>query len=247
MSPDTAHPIDLMFGGMEKLAPGSNEHTLGVLRSLPRTDFTVIVDAGCGSGRQTLVLARELNTPVDALDTYEPFLTDLARRARDAGLGHLVRTHCMDMKDIPALFPHIDLLWSEGAAYSIGFQNALTVWAPTLRPDSFLVASELCWMRDQVPADVRDFFAREYPAMRSLEQNAASAEAAGYRVLRTLTLPPETWVDGYYDVLEPRAHALVKHGDEAVRGFAGEMLEEIDAFRCSGGSYGYVFYVLQRM
>ena len=94
-----------------------------------RREFGVIVDAGCGTGRQTLALAKELGTTIHAVDSYEPFLSDLARRAAEAGVEHLVQTHCMDMKDIPDIFPHIDLLWSEGAAYNIGFANALTLWA----------------------------------------------------------------------------------------------------------------------
>src|SRR5262245_35159484 len=126
---NTYNPIDLLFGGMEKLSPGDNVHTLKVLRWLPKQPFRVIVDAGCGTGRQTLVLAQELDTPVHALDSYEPFLKDLTRRAKAAGIEHLIQTHGMDMKDIPSVFPHIDLLWSEGAAYNIGFANALTLWA----------------------------------------------------------------------------------------------------------------------
>ena len=113
-------PIDLLFGGMEKLGPGGNAHTLHVLRRLPTQRFRVVVDAGCGTGRQTMVLAKELGTLVHAIDTHQPFLNDLTRRAKQAGIEHLVRTHCMDMEDIPVVFQHIDLLWSEGAAYNIG-------------------------------------------------------------------------------------------------------------------------------
>jgi trans-aconitate methyltransferase len=64
----TINPIDLLFGGMEKLAPGGDIHTLKVLHLLPRQQFQVVVDAGCGAGRQTLVLARELDTLVNAID-----------------------------------------------------------------------------------------------------------------------------------------------------------------------------------
>lgn len=128
----THNPIDILFGGMEKLGPGDDAHTLHVLRRLPIQQFRVIVDAGCGTGRQTMVLAKELATLIHAVDLYEPFLNDLTRRAKEAGLEHLVQTHCMDMKDIPGLFHHIDLLWSEGAAYNIGFSNALTTWAPAI-------------------------------------------------------------------------------------------------------------------
>ena len=42
--------------------------------------------------------------------------------------------YCMDMKDIPSAFQDIDLLWSEGAAYNIGFTNALSSWATAIKP-----------------------------------------------------------------------------------------------------------------
>src|SRR5262245_16218269 len=120
---NACNPIDLLFAGMEKLGPGSNADTLHVLRLLPERRFQVIVDAGCGTGRQTLALAKELGRPIHAVDSYEAFLKDLMRRAGEAGMDHLVVPHCLDMKDIPGVFPEIDLLWSEGAAYNIGFAN----------------------------------------------------------------------------------------------------------------------------
>ena len=242
---DTYNPIDLLFGGMEKLGPGGNVHTLNVLRLLPK-QFHVIVDAGCGTGRQTMVLAKELGTQVHAVDSYEPFLNDLTRRARAAGIGHLIQTHCMDIKDIPGVFQHIDLLWSEGAAYNIGFPNALAVWASAINEGGFAVVSELSWLRDQAPAAVREFFSSGYPDMQSIQQNLSVAENTGYKVLTTYTLPDEAWVEGYYDILEPRAKGLMDHTDSSVRDFAAETVKEIDIFKSSEGSYGYVFYVLQR-
>jgi cyclopropane fatty-acyl-phospholipid synthase-like methyltransferase len=243
---NTSNPIDLLFGGMEKLGPGGNDHTLHILRSLPKRKFHVVVDAGCGTGRQTLVLAKELGSLVHAVDSHEPFLNELTRRVKEAGIEHLVQTHCMDMKDIPSAFQHIDLLWSEGAAYNIGFSNALTTWASALYEDGFVVVSELSWLRDQVPNAVREFFLAGYPDMHSIQENISVAENSGYKVLTTYTLPRETWVEGYYDILEPRAKELANHHDSAVRDFALETIKEIEVFRCSEDSYGYVFYVLQR-
>jgi trans-aconitate methyltransferase len=243
---NACNPIDLLFGGMEKLGPGGNAHTLHVLHLLPKQQFRVVVDAGCGTGRQTIVLAKEICTMVHAVDSYEPFLKDLVRRANEARIEHLVQTHCLDMKDIPGVFPRIDLLWSEGAAYNIGFSNALTTWASAITPRGCAVVSELSWLREQVPDAVREFFLSGYPDMQSIPQNMAIAEKAGYKVLATHTLPNEAWVEGYYDVLEPRAKALVEHPDSSVRDFAVETLKEIEIFNYSEGSYGYVFYVLQR-
>lgn len=240
------NPVDLLFGGMEKLGPGSDAETLSVLRLLPRRRFQVCVDAGCGTGRQTLALAKELGTLIHAVDSYEPFLNDLGRRAAAEGVGHLVQTHCMDMKDIPGVFREIDLLWSEGAAYNIGFPNALAVWASALNSGGFAVVSELSWLRDVVPDAAREFFSAVYPDMKSVRQNVAAAENAGYSVLTTRTLPREAWMEGYYDLLGPRAEALAAHPDPSVRDFAAETVREIEIFKSSEGSYGYVFYVLRR-
>ncbi len=60
---NTPNPIDLFFAGMDKLSPGEDSLSLYVLRSLPDHRFDVVVDAGCGAGRQTFVLADELKTP----------------------------------------------------------------------------------------------------------------------------------------------------------------------------------------
>ena len=109
---NTPNPVDLLFAGMDKLSPGDDSLSLYVLRSLPEHWFEVVVDAGCGAGRQTMVLASELGTPIQAVDSYQPFFNRLERRAEERGVGHLVQMHCMDMKDIPRVFPTIDLLWS---------------------------------------------------------------------------------------------------------------------------------------
>ena len=105
-----------------------------------------------------------------------------------------------------------------------------------------MVVSELSWLCDQVPDVVQEFFLSGYPDMRSLQQNLALAANAGYRVLTTYTLPKETWVEGYYDVLEPRAKSLVDHPDASVRDFAVETIKEIEIFRGSEDSYGYFFF-----
>jgi serine/threonine-protein kinase HipA len=93
---------------------------------------------------------------------------------------------------------------------------------------------------------VKEFFRLGYPEMQSVPQNIAIAEEAGYKIFNTYTLPREAWVEDYYDVLESRAKSLLNHSDVAVRHFALETLKEIETFRISEDSYGYVFYILQR-
>lgn len=242
----TYDPIELLFGGMEKLGPGSDADTRRVLQSLPKDHFDLVVDAGCGAGRQTTVLARELRIPIHAIDSHQPFLDEMSRRAEQEGVGSLIQAHCMDMSAIPERFSAIDLLWSEGAAYNIGFANALRTWAAALRSGGIAVVSELAWLRDDPSPAALDFFQSGYPDMKSSGDNITVAQDAGYTVLNTHTLPREAWFDRYYEILEPRARALMGHEDETVRGFAQETAREIEVFKASGDSYGYVFYVLQR-
>lgn len=242
----TNNPVDCLFGGMGKLGPGSNADTLQVLCQLPKQNFPVIVDAGCGTGRQTLMLARALRSTIHAIDIHEPFLNELEGRAREARLDHLVQIHLMDMKDIPQVFPGIDLLWSEGAAYNIGFANALSAWAPAIRPRGFAVVSELVWLSDSAPRKVRDFYAKNYPDMQSIPTIIARAENAGFELLNTHALPAQAWIQDYYNILEPRAKALVGHSNVAVRDFAVETIREIEIFRAAEGSFGYVFFILRR-
>lgn len=244
---NTPDPIDLLFAHMDKLSPGDDRLSLYALRSLPQHGFDVVVDAGCGAGRQTFVLVSELKTPIDAVDSHGPFLNRLKWRAKEKGIAHLVRSHCMDMQDIPDVFPRIDLLWAEGAAYNIGFANALSTWAKAIKPNAFAVVSELCWLnKERIPDSVREFFRSGYPEMQSVAQNIETAEAAGYKIFNTYTLPKEAWVTDYYDILEPRAKSLMNHSDLAVRAFAAETLKEIETFKIAEDSYGYVFYILQR-
>ena len=242
----TPDPIALLFGGMEQLGPGDNASTLHVLNRLPHRQFRLIVDAGCGTGRHTLALAKVLRKAIHAVDSYEPFLTDLLRRAKEANLDQLVHAHCMEMKDIPQVFHDIDLLWSEGGAYNIGFANALALWLPAIAPNVFALISELCWLTDKPPDAVSEFFKTAYPDMHAVQHNLAVAEKAGYKVLTTYTLPRQAWQVGYYDLLASRAKSLLTHSDAAVRDLAAETLREIDIFGLSDDSYAYVFFVLQR-
>jgi SAM-dependent methyltransferase len=243
---ETRSAIDLLFADMDKLGPSDDEQTLYVLRSVPRHRFDLVVDAGCGVGRQTFVLATELKTDIYAVDSHQPFLDRLNRRAEQNGLAHLVHPRCMDMTDIPYVFPRIDLIWSEGAAYNIGFADTLTRWAEAISPGGFAVVSELCWLRNLVPDLVREFFRSGYPDMKSVPENIEIAERAGYEIFNIYTLPEKAWIEDYYEILGSRAKSLINHADVAVRDFALQTIKEIEAFRCSEGSYGYVFFVLRR-
>ena len=81
---------------------------------------------------------------------------------------------------------------------------------------------------------------------RTPPENIAIAQDASYKLFNIYTLPQKAWLNDYYDVLEPRATSLANHSDLAVRDFAVETVKEIETFKIAEGSYGYIFYILQR-
>lgn len=55
------------------------------------------------------------------------------------------------------------------------------------------------------------------------------------------------WVSDYYEVREPRAGRLLHHRGQTLLLFHRRVVAEIELFRVAGASYGYVFYVFERL
>jgi SAM-dependent methyltransferase len=141
-----------------------------------------------------------------------------------------------------------DLLWSEGAVFVIGFKRALDEWKPLLRPEGFLVISELVWFKKRVPSKIRKFFTEQYPDMKYYEDILPMIESSGYKIIDYSPLPSESWWQNYYTPIENKIAELrlkYRANDKAKTVF--DMLQlEIDMFRKYSPYYGYYFYIMQK-
>ncbi|UCG32333.1 MAG: methyltransferase domain-containing protein [Phycisphaerales bacterium] len=239
----------LLHSDLPREGPGSDEATLQALDRLPPLrPCPRVLDLGCGPGRHTLVLARHLRTPIIAIDPHEPFLDQLRRRATAEGLDELVVALPGRMETLNEQPGTVDLIWCEGAAYIVGFTEALSLWRPLLGDDGLVVVTEATWLTDSLPAEVRDFWQQEYPAITTIDENIARAATAGFAVFDHFTLPPSAWWDEYYDPLIERMAALRPRaaGDAALAQVIAEHEREIDMHRRFGHTYGYVFYLMRK-
>ncbi len=234
--------------GLPKQGPGSDASTRRALAMVPELPPEPrILDLGCGPGRQSLVLARETSGHVTAVDLLPPFLEQLEERARAAGLADRIATLNASMDDLRFEDGSFDLLWSEGAIYNIGFDHGLDAWQRLLRPGGSLAVTELCWVIDDPPEHVRRFWDTEYPAIRSHEANEHAIAEAGYRLLASFVLPEAEWWDDYYTLIDERAAALRgQRSDAGWRAALDTAEAESSIIRDCGGSFGYVFYVMQK-
>lgn len=232
--------------GLERQGPGDLALAREILAELPGLLVEPrIADLGCGSGAGALLLAEWFGMPVRAVDLSREFLDELEVCAKQRGLGQLIEPIKADIGRLDWPAGSIDLLWSEGAAYNLGFTTALRRWRPLLAPGGIAVISELSWFGNEVPAPAREFWQSAYPRIGSEAENIARASAAGFGVLAVHRLAAESWWSSYYDPLQARIAELRPLADTTMLEVIGETEAEMALFRAHSAAYGYSFYVLR--
>jgi SAM-dependent methyltransferase len=193
---EPAPPIDIFWeihSNLPRESPGNDASTRRaflMLTDLPRAPR--VLDVGCGPGMQTLELARITDGPITALDTHQPFLDELTKRAKKAGVADRITTMCVSMFAMPFSPESFDVIWSEGAMYLIGLREGLARWKSFLTTKGYIVITEPCWLKSDVPDDVRACWG-EYPAMTTVDDCCRIIADAGYCEVGHFTLPEAAW------------------------------------------------------
>jgi serine/threonine-protein kinase HipA len=237
-----------LFTGLPRGGPGTDDATRDALERLPALPPDPrVLDLGCGPGRSTLVLARALGTPIEAVDIHRPFLDQLEQSAAAEGIGDLIETREADMTQLEIEPGSVDLIWSEGAIYLIGFAEGLRRFRRWLKSGGLVVVTEASWFTDDPPAEAKAFWDEAYPAITTIAGNRARAEAAGYGVLDAYPLPADAWWPELYTPLRARMRELSAAGPDAELAAAiAESEREIALFERFGDAYGYAFYLLKK-
>lgn len=234
-----------LFASLAQQGPGSPEDSMAVLQlirsALPPAPQ--IADFGCGTGRSSLALAKALpDAGITAIDAVPVFVLKLQQTLEKTGLASNIRPLAGEMLASGIQPAGLDLVWSEGAAYAVGFETALRAWKPLLRTGGFAVVSECEWLSKQRSPDAVAFWRASYPQMGDCQSNTIIAENAGFQVMATHVLSDRGW-QLYYDALGEALQG--KDGQRAAPEFVRGVEAEIALWQACRGSYGYRFYVLR--
>jgi SAM-dependent methyltransferase len=238
-----------LYEGLPRQGPGNRACTaraLGLCRDLPQ--MPAVLDLGCGVGGQTLHLAELTKGSIVAIDNHAPSIERLRATAAQRGLGERIRPVIGDMAR-PGLRPEsFDLIWSEGALYNIGIENALRICHGLLRSGGYLAFTDAVWRKENPPTEVKESFDLDYPTMGRVPDVLAAIGKTGFSLVGHFTLPDEAWWDGFYTPMERCIEELRGKytGDAEALAVLDQLGQEPEMHRQYSDYYAYEFFVARR-
>lgn len=234
------------FLGVERQGPGSPEITVKALSFCENLSATSrIADLGCGTGGQTMVLAQHTPGQITGIDLFPGFIDLFNQNARKLDLHNRVKGITGSMDQLPFQEGELDLIWSEGAIYNIGFERGMREWLRFLRKGGYVAVSEACWFTDERPDEIEKFWLDEYPGIDTISNKVAQMQKAGYVPLATFILPENCWTDNFYvpQVKAQEAFLEKYRGNKPAEDFIENMKHEIRLYEKYKEFYGYVFFI----
>ena len=237
-----------VFEPLPRQGPGSRASTvraLALCTALPSSP--AVLDLGCGAGAQTLDLAELTTGSIVAVDIHPPNIERLRAALVERGLDERVRPLVGDIGRPQYAPESFDLIWSEGALYNIGIEQALRLYYRVLRPGGYFAFTEAVWRKRDPPPEVKEIFT-QYAAMGWARDVLSKIEGSELCLVNHFALPDKDWWDDFYAPMESRIEEL----RDAYRDDAGSLvvLEEIarepQIHRRHSDYYGYQFFVLRR-
>jgi len=235
----------MAYKDLDRLSPGSTDTTLKVIDKIDIDDNGElnILDVGCGVGTSTILLANYFkNAEVEAIDLFKHYLDVLDEKISKNDLESRVFSYKMDMNDLDFANEDFDIVFAEASAEIIGFKRALKEWKRLLKPNGYIIISDVSWIQKPSSKSVK-FWKNIYDDVDSIENKIRQIKNEGYEFSDYVIVPKEDW-NSYYNKLEKNLNKL--SGDKSAKDFIGQIKREINHYRQNSDDYSYVFYIMRK-
>jgi cyclopropane fatty-acyl-phospholipid synthase-like methyltransferase len=235
----------------KRQGPGSHRDTLKALSFIDVDPGKTlkIADIGCGTGAQSIDLAKELNAEITAVDLFPEFLERLRANAKALGLEDKVTTLQKSMDDLPFSNEEFDIIWSEGAIYNMGFEKGIEQWKHFLKVDGYMALSEITWTTATRPAEIQQHWDTAYPEIDTASNKMQILEKHGFSPVGYFYLSESSWMDTYYKPMQERFGAFLKRHkhSETAKAIVEAEKDEIHKYLKYKEYYSYGFYVAKKV
>ncbi len=234
------------FSSTERQGPGSPEATIKALSFIDHlTNESRIADIGCGTGGQTMVLAQHAPGQITGIDLFPDFINLFNQNAEKLDLQDRVKGIVGSMDNLSFQEEELDLIWSEGAIYNIGFVRGLNEWRRFLKTGGYVAVTEASWFTEARPIEINEFWMDAYPEIDTIPNKVAQMQKAGYIPIATFILPENCWTEHYHAPQVPVQEAFLKEhaGNTTAEELIAFQQHEALLYNKYKAYYGYVFYV----
>ena len=234
------------FSNLERQGPGSPEITIKALSFINNlTKDSKIADIGCGTGGQTFVLAQNAPGQITGIDLFPAFIDIFNDHAEKLNLQNRVKGIVGTMENLPFQNEELDLIWSEGAIYNIGFKRGLEEWRKFLKTGGHLCVSEASWFTEERPDEINKFWQNAYPEIDTISNKVDQVQKAGYIPIATFILPENCWIEHFYNLQISAQKIFLKKypGNKTAEELVAYEKHEAELYNKYKEFYGYVFYI----
>ncbi|MBU0476186.1 MAG: class I SAM-dependent methyltransferase [Bacteroidetes bacterium] len=250
----TIHDFDIniiyeYFSNTERQGPGNTEETLKALSFITGlTEKSKIADIGCGTGGQTMTLGKNTPCEIIGIDVWEDFVHKFNLNSASHNLQDRVKGIVGNMEKLPFHEEELDLIWSEGSIYNIGFERGLNEWRKFLKIGGYIVITENTWFSEERPTEIQEFWQKAYSEIDTIPNKVAQMAKAGFLPIATYILPEAIWTDYYSNQALNIDTFLKKHkGNKTAEDFASSQRYEAELYTKYKEYYGYMFYIGKRI
>jgi len=196
-----------------------------------------------------LTLAESLDGHITAVDLFPEFLEELEARAAKRDLKNRISTLQASMEKLPFGKEEFDLIWSEGAIYLMGFEEGISAWKQYLKPGGILAVSDICWLSENRPAELEEYWTKECPGIDTPDAKKGKLVRQGFVPLGHFILSEACWIDHYYLPLQEHYNAFLERQDhsQAARELVAQDQQEYEMYLQYKEHYSYGFFVSRKL